>query len=162
MALWYPEKVPVEAAEDKAGSKMSPEEMKELDEWQQNFHPRGVFLKVELDTEDWLAFGMKRSLPVMAWTRDAFMAKAPVKTVGRMADANSLRLSGLLWPEARQRWAETAYVTRESKGRGQIVLFAVDPNIRAYCYGSRQLFVNALLFGPGMGSRFEGPYDQQR
>ncbi len=162
MALWYPEKVPAEEPAEKEGARKSLEEATELDEWQRKFSLQGVFLKVELDTEDWLAFGMERELPVMAWSRHAFMAKAPVKTVGRLADANSLRMSGLLWPESRQRWAQTAYVTRETKGRGQIVLFAIDPNIRAYCYGTRQLFVNALLLGPGMGSRFEGPYEQQR
>jgi len=161
LALWYPEKVPVEEPEEN-GKKPGLEKATELDEWQRKFYPRGVFLKVELDTEDWLAFGIGRTLPVMTWSKYAFMAKAPVRTVGRLADGNSLRMSGLLWPEGRQRWTETAYVTRETKGRGQIVLFATDPNIRAYNYGSRQLFINALLLGPGMGSRFEGPYEQQR
>jgi hypothetical protein len=118
-------------------------------------------MKVDLDLEDWMAFGMRPSVPVMTYTRSALMSKAPVRTVGRMADANDLRLSGLLWPEARERWAQTAYATHESKGRGQIVLFATDPDIRAYNYGTRQLFVNALLLGPGMGSRFDGPYDQR-
>lgn len=161
MALWYPEKVPAEKAEESTAGQPAGDEAKEQDQWQLRFHPRGVFMKINLDTEDWLAFGMKPSVPVMIYTRDALMAREPVKTVGRLAEANSLRMSGLLWPEARQRWAETAFVTRESKGRGQIVLFAVDPNIRAYCYGSRQLFVNALLLGPGMGSRFDGPYEQR-
>ncbi|MCP4684553.1 MAG: hypothetical protein GY867_03795 [bacterium] len=161
MALWYPEKV-LEEEPEEGGKKLGLEKAREQDEWQRKFRPAGVFLRVDLDTEDWLAFGIEPTMPVMVWTRYAFMAKSPVKTVGRLAEANDLRLSGLLWPEARQRWAETAYVTRERKGRGQIVLFAVDPNIRAYNYGSRQLFLNALLLGPGMGSRFEGPYEQER
>ena len=79
-----------------------------------------------------------------------------------MAPENELRISGLLWPEARSRWANTAYATRESVGRGQIVLFATHPNFRAYFYGSRQMLVNAILLGPGFGSRFEGPYEEGR
>jgi hypothetical protein len=78
------------------------------------------------------------------------MAMPPVKITARFAAENDLRLSGLLWPEARERWAGTAYATRERKGRGQIVLFATDPNIRAYFYGTRAMFVNAVLYGPGM------------
>jgi hypothetical protein len=38
-------------------------------------------------------------------------------------------------------------------------MFAADPNMRAYFYGTRTMFVNALLYGPGMGSSFEGPYE---
>ena len=40
-------------------------------------------------------------------------------------------------------------------------MFAADPNIRAYFFGTRKLFLNAVLYGPGMGTRFEGPYQQQ-
>jgi hypothetical protein len=154
--------VPELEREEEPGKKIGLEKTKELDAWQRKFRPRGVFMKVELDTEDWLAFGMPSSVPILSWTGHAFMAKSPVKTVGRLADAHHVRLSGLLWPEGQTRWAETAYVTRERKGRGQMILFAVEPNIRAYCYGSRQLFVNALLLGPGMGSRFDGPYEQEQ
>jgi len=119
-------------------------------------------MKAELDTEDWLAFGLKKSLPVNYDTDNALLAKSPVKTVARLAGEKDLRVSGLLWPEARQRWANTAYVTRESRGRGQIILFACDPNYRAYYYGTRQILVNAILLGPGFGSQFEGPYEEER
>jgi len=81
-----------------------------------------------------------------------------VKTVARFTqEKNKLRLSGLLWPEARERWAGTAYVTREPRGKGQIILFATDPYPRAYFWGTRRMFVNAVLLGPGMGSPGE-PY----
>ncbi len=159
MAIYHPEKVSDKEEEETASPSPSLEKAKEADEWARKFHPRGVIMRATLDTEDWLAFGMGESVPVMIYSQNAFMAKGPVKTTARLANVNDLRLSGLLWPEARQRWANTAYTTREKKGKGQIILFAADPNMRAYFYGSRQLFVNALLYGPGMGSRFDGPYD---
>jgi hypothetical protein len=160
LALWHPEKVPPKEAEqkdEKGASKISKDE----DEWQRKFFPRGVFLKANVDSEDWLAFGMKGSLPVMVYSRHAFMSKPPVRTVARYADENDVRASGLLWPEARQRWASTAAVTHERKGSGQIILFADDPNMRAYLYGTRQMFLNAMLYGPGMGTRFDDPYTEQ-
>jgi len=64
-----------------------------------------------------------------------------------------LRLSGLLWPEARKRWKETAYLTREGLGKGQIILFAGEPHFRAYFNGSGRLLINAILLGPGFGTR---------
>jgi hypothetical protein len=63
-----------------------------------------------------------------------------------------LRMSGLLWPEAAERLANTAYLTRESIGSGQIILFADDPNFRAAALGTSRLFANAIVYGPGMGA----------
>ena len=63
-----------------------------------------------------------------------------------------LRMSGLLWPEAGQRMVNTAYLTRESSGRGQIILFANQPNFRGATLGTSRLFLNALVYGPGLGA----------
>ena len=63
-----------------------------------------------------------------------------------------LRMSGLLWPEAAERLANSAYLTRESLGNGQIILFAADPNFRAATLGSTRLFTNAAIYGPGAGA----------
>ena len=160
LALWYPEKVPVDTAKQEKPPSLGLEEAKRIDEWQRRFFPNGVIMRAELDNEEWLSFGLGKSLPVNIETRDAFLAKAPVKTVARLAPENELRISGLLWPEARARWAGTAYATRESVGRGQIILFTTHPNFRAYFYGSRQMLVNAILLGPGFGAGFDGPYEE--
>ena len=82
----------------------------------------------------------------------AYMSKHPVTTVVRLAGESELRLSGLLWPEARQRLADTAYATVESLGRGQVILFATDPTYRMWLPGMQRLFLNAVLLGPGMGT----------
>jgi hypothetical protein len=64
-----------------------------------------------------------------------------------------LRMSGLLWPEARHRLANAAYLTRESVGNGQVILFADSPNFRSSTLGSARLLMNALIYGPGFGAR---------
>ena len=115
--------------------------------------PRGAILRVELDKEHWLSFGAGDRVPVLAYTSEAFLSKEPALTVGRFADEAKLRLAGLLWPEARARWAKTSYLTREGKGRGQIILFATPPNFRGYFAGAEQLLINAFLLGPGMGAQ---------
>ncbi|MGC8989372.1 MAG: hypothetical protein ACP5MD_04550, partial [Verrucomicrobiia bacterium] len=63
-----------------------------------------------------------------------------------------LRMSGLLWPEAAHRLANAAWVTRESCGRGQIILFATPPTFRAATAGTTRVFLNALVYGPGFGA----------
>jgi hypothetical protein len=63
-----------------------------------------------------------------------------------------LRMSGLLWPEAADRLAHSAYVTRERVGLGQLILFNESPVFRAATRGSARLLMNAVVCGPGMGA----------
>ncbi len=63
-----------------------------------------------------------------------------------------LRMSGLLWPEAADRLANAPYVTRESIGSGQVILFASTPTYRAAALGTSRIFENAVVCGPGMGA----------
>jgi hypothetical protein len=63
-----------------------------------------------------------------------------------------LRLSGLFWPEAGQRLAHSAAITRESLGRGQVILFAGSPTFRAATRGTARLLANAMVYGPGLGT----------
>jgi len=95
---------------------------------------------------------------VLFWGDNVYMSKHPVKTPVRLAGEEELRLSGLLWPEARQRLADTAYVTAESVGRGQIILFATDPTLRMWLAGAQRLFLNAVLLSPGMGASQPVPW----
>ena len=151
VALWYPEKTPAEKKVEKQPPTPT-DEAKELDAFQRKFMPQGALLRVNLDPESWLSFASDSSVPALISTRNVFLSAPPVQTVGRLTDENHLRVSGLLWPEARARLANSAYLTRESKGKGQLILFADDPHFRAFCWGTRQLLVNAILYGPGMGT----------
>jgi len=128
------------------------ETLKRFDEWQRIFSPGGVFLAGHVNTEHWLGFGLEQRLPVMAMGSYAFMAKHPVSTVVRLDDKAQLRMSGLLWPEARDRLANSASATVESVGQGQVILFATDPTFRTWFPGMQRLFFNAVLLGPGMGT----------
>ncbi|MBL7187367.1 MAG: hypothetical protein ISS70_13680 [Phycisphaerae bacterium] len=138
--------------EKDAAKKPNVEKLKRTDEWHRIFSPTGTFLAGVINTEHWLGFGLGQKLPVMFMGGSAFMSKHPVRTPVRLAGADELRVSGLLWPEARQRIAQTAYATVESVGRGQIILFATDPTYRMWLGGAQRLFLNAVLLGPGMGT----------
>ncbi|MBN2314005.1 MAG: hypothetical protein JXM79_08750 [Sedimentisphaerales bacterium] len=152
--IWGVKPTTTEDANKPGESKAKPdiEKLKRTDEWQRIFSPEGSFVTGIVNTEHWLAFGLGEKLPVMFWGSRAFMSKHPVRTVVRLADENQVRLSGLLWPEARQRLADSAYATVESVGRGQVILFATDPTYRMWLPGQQRLFLNAVLLGPGMGA----------
>lgn len=64
-----------------------------------------------------------------------------------------LRMSGLVWPEATYRLAHSAWVTRERLGRGQVILFASPPTFRSGARGAMRVFLNAVVLGPGLGTR---------
>ena len=151
--IWsYPEK-PDTASRKDAKPAPKPEELERADELARVFAPSGAILRVDLDRDEWLTFGMGEKLPVMMTSSAALVARYPsVRTVGRFAPAPLLRISGLLWPEARLRLAGTPYCTQESMGRGQVILFASQPDFRAYFRGAERLLSNAILFGPGLGT----------
>jgi hypothetical protein len=149
------------------------EALKKLDAWQSLFMPRGAVLAGYADQRHWLTFGTGEVLPVLYGSAPVLMSDDQSRAVVRMGvprDAGNgdvtqlgwatipagkevlLRMSGLVWPEAAQRIANSAYLTREKKGHGQIILFAVQPAFRGSTLGTNRLLLNALVYGPGMGT----------
>lgn len=63
-----------------------------------------------------------------------------------------MRMSGLLWPEASQRLANAAWVTRERVGSGQVILFASSPTFRGATPAMTRVLRNAVIYGPGFGA----------
>ncbi len=123
------------------------------DERARLFKPEGAILRLDLNNENWMTFGLTDKIPTIIYTSYALLAKEPVQVSARFSDTTKIRLSGLLWPEARQRWANTAYATREASGNGQIILFAGEPTWRSYFYETERMLINSMLLGPGFGTR---------
>lgn len=157
------------------------EELERQDTWERRFSPRGAFLRAHLDLDHWLTTGLSRAvprgaegialegkaerlpetahdLPVLVSGSVALVARDPVEVPVRLAPLDRLRLSGLLWPEAAKRLADTAYVTRERRGKGQVILFRENPAFRGFLLGPRRLLVNALLLGSGLGTERTAPF----
>ncbi len=126
--------------------------IEERDAWMRRFMPSGVHLLAEADPEHWLTGGCGERLPVLFGGSRVLLSREPVETPVRLRPAPELRLGGLLWPEARERLADSAYLTREGRGAGQLVLFADLPVFRGYQLGTARLLSNALVLGPGLGA----------
>lgn len=143
-----------------APGKEKPEtqDLERADERLRRFSPRGVFLRTELDAQLWMNWGLPGAMDVWIDARDTLVAEPPVQVAARFAGLEALHLGGLLWPEAAGRLASTAYCTREDLGRGQVILFLDEPLFRGWLAEPRRLFLNALLFGPGLGTRWSTPW----
>jgi hypothetical protein len=152
-ALWAGVVIPADTGRAVRSSPAEEKVIAAAEERARLFAPRGAILQAVLDEEFWMSFGEGKSVPVLVSGPAVFLSRRPVRTPARLAEGGALRLSGLLWGEARERFARSAYATREACGRGQIILFAGQPNSRASFEGSERLLINALLLGPGWGSQ---------
>ena len=142
------------AAAGKGGKGPGNQIAAQRDAWERRFSPRGVILRALVDERLWLTSGVNdNEMPVLFGGDRAFVATQPVRVALRLDAGPRLRLSGLLWPEARRRLGHSAYLTAESVGHGQIILFAFDPVFRAITQGTGRLFANAVIYGPGLGAR---------
>ena len=154
---------------------LSENELKDRDKWQSIFMPSGSFVAGRIDNEHWLTFGTTETIPVLYSNYPILMTRsnsdAPVR-IGNMIPNNEIdvprvvnwssipagfdlnvRMSGLVWPEASQRIANSAYLTRERVGNGQVILFSGEPNFRGATLGTNRLWLNAIVYGPGLGTR---------
>ena len=138
--------------------KAKPTLLERVDRRLMSFSPRGAHVRVELDPEQWLSWGLPPTMPVHVNARDTLVAIPPVDVPARFASLDELHLGGLLWPEAAGRLAQTAYLTREQVGAGQIILFLSDPEFRGWTLGTRRFLTNAILYGPGLGTSWSTPW----
>jgi hypothetical protein len=150
----------------------SPDERERREAWQRQFMPSGALVAARVDTEHWLAAGTDEFLTLLFSDSPVFMSKPPAEAPLRLgvysgADVTArllgwapmpagrelrLRTGGLLWPEARERIAHGAWITRERVGNGQVILIAHQPAFRAAQLGAMRILENALIYGPGLGA----------
>ncbi len=128
------------------------EDKKRRDRWMRTFSPQGVILRGEVNPDMWITAGCSDELPVFFEGSEVLLSELPVHTAVRLATADKVRLSGLLWPEARERLADSAYCTVERSGSGQVILFAASPIFRDWFKGCGRLLANAIVYGPGAGA----------
>lgn len=128
------------------------------DSWERRFSPAGVIARGLVNDHSWLTAGCDDELPVLVAGSHVLMARPPVTTAVRLAGEDSLRLSGLLWPEARGRLADSAWLTVERVGAGQVILFSAVPGFRGQFMSGARLLGNAVVLGPGLGASPPGEW----
>ena len=151
----------------------SKEQLEMRDKWQSTLMPSGAIVSARADTEHWLTFGAEDVVPVLYGNYPILMTGGNSQAALRIGELIpnkdsetktinwsqipsgydlNVRMSGLVWPEASQRIANSAYLTREKIGKGQIILFSGEPNFRGSARGTNRLWLNAVIYGSGLGT----------
>ncbi|MCB9876052.1 MAG: peptidase M14 [Planctomycetes bacterium] len=111
----------------------------------------GAILRVTVDTEHWLGFGYDGGACVV---HDGSNILTPVKldrgrNVAIYQQQDQLLAAGFAWPDSLRQLPQKAYLVHQPKGRGHVVAFAEDPNVRAFADGLNLLLLNAVLLTAG-------------
>ena len=106
----------------------------------------GAIFAAALDTTHPLAFGYGGQAPLFRNHEIFFEPSAtPGATVARYT--SSPLLAGYISPKRHGELADSAALIARRQGDGAVVLFADNPNFRAFWYGTNGLFLNAVFFG---------------
>lgn len=106
----------------------------------------GAIFAAALDATHPLAFGYGGETPLFRNHEIFFEPSAtPGATVARYT--SSPLLSGYISPKRHAELANTAALIARRQGNGAVILFADNPNFRAFWYGTNGLFLNAVFFG---------------
>ena len=159
---------------ENSDTKLSKDDLEKRDKWQSLLMPSGAIVAARVDTSHWLTFGTENTMPVLYSNFPILMTGSNSQAILRIGELTpnekvtenrvinwshipsgfdiNVKMSGLVWPEASQRIANSAYLTREKVGKGQIILFSGEPNFRGAARGTNRLWLNAVIYGSGLGT----------
>ena len=109
----------------------------------------GVLVQADVDPDHWLGAGVASTLNILVRGSDIY---TPIRldsgvNVARFKAADDLLISGYIWEENRKQLAYKPFAVVQAQGRGFVIAFTQDPNIRAYLDGLNVIFANAIFRG---------------
>tara|TARA_R110002096_G_scaffold71887_6_gene171522 strand:- start:1918 stop:4581 length:2664 start_codon:yes stop_codon:yes gene_type:complete len=114
-------------------------------------HVPGAILAVDVDPQHWLGFGYASRAHVVY---DSNRVLTPLKldagtNVVTYAGPEDLVRAGFVWETSRKQLPHKAWLVHQRLGRGHVVAFSEDPNVRAFADGSNLFLLNAVLLTAG-------------
>jgi hypothetical protein len=111
----------------------------------------GAILAVTIDPDHWLGFGYQGGASVV---HDSSNILTPLKldrgtNVAIYEQGPQLVRAGFVWDESKAQLPRKAYLVHQPHGRGHVVAFAEDPNVRGFADGLNLLLLNAVLLTAG-------------
>jgi hypothetical protein len=109
----------------------------------------GVLVRADVDPDHWLGAGVASPLNVLIRGSDVYTPITIDKgfNVARFQGPDDLLASGYIWEQNRKQLAYKPFVVAERNGRGYVIGFTQDPNVRAYLDGLNVIFMNAIFRG---------------
>jgi hypothetical protein len=114
----------------------------------------GAILRVKVDPQHFLGYGYDRDTAATVQSNYAFTISRTGQNAAAFPDARTVKLAGFMWPEVQEAMSRTLYAWVEPAGRGNVILFADDPNFRASQLSTLRMFFNAVFLGPSFARRF--------
>jgi hypothetical protein len=118
----------------------------------QDFYVPGSLLKVVLDTDNPIAYGMPRETAAFVEQNAAFEVTGNAKSVATYPLTNPL-MSG--WILGDEKLSGKTAVADVPVGRGRIILLSIRPQFRAQVRGTYKLLFNSLYYGPATMTIYE-------
>lgn len=109
----------------------------------------GVLAKANVDPDHWLGAGVSSTINVLVRGPDIY---TPIRldkgvNVAYFPGADELLASGYMWEQNRKQLAYKPFAVAQPAGRGFVIAFTQDPNVRAYLDGLNVIFMNAIMRG---------------
>jgi hypothetical protein len=115
----------------------------------------GAIVKVLVDASHPLTYGLQTD-ELAVFRRGSYVYRTennPFATVARYA--GSPLLSGYMSQDNQQKLATSPAIVAVRKNKGSVIYFADDMNFRAFWWGSRKLFINAIFLAESFQSSID-------
>jgi hypothetical protein len=119
----------------------------------QDYYVPGSLLKVVLDTENPIAYGMPRETAAFVEQNAAYDVSGNATPVATYPMTNPL-MSG--WILGEQKLFGKTAIVDVPVGRGRVILLSIRPQFRAQTRGTYKLLFNSLYYGPAAMTIYEG------
>ena len=106
-----------------------------------------MLVRADVDPDHWLGAGVASTINVLIRGSDVYTPITIDKgiNVARFQGPDDLLASGYIWEENRKQLAYKPFVVAQRNGRGYVIGFTQDPNVRAYLDGLNVIFMNAIF-----------------
>ncbi len=118
---------------------------------QTEFNIPGSILRVEVDTDNPLAYGLPEETPIFFRNDDAWSPDAPGANVIARYPSEDLLLSG--WIQGEQYLVDQAAMLEFPRGRGRMVMAGFYPEYRAQAHLTLKMMFNAIFYPRGEANR---------
>ncbi|WP_168694312.1 M14 family zinc carboxypeptidase [Sphingomonas flavalba] len=108
----------------------------------------GAIVEVKANGRSPLTIGYPQSFHVLARNTRLFTAGENGKAVLSYSAPDKLKIAGYLTEGDHASIAGSDFLITEAVGKGNVIMFAEDPNLRNQWTHLHQLLFNAILFGP--------------
>lgn len=108
----------------------------------------GAIVRVEVKEKSPLTTGYPDSFHVLSRNTRLFSAGEKGKSVLSYAVPDSIKIAGYLQDDDKASLAATDFLMTERVGKGRVIMFGEDPNLRNQWTHLHRLLFNSILFGP--------------